>query len=437
LLAVSGTAEAKSKHKKKKAPDPDDGVPAVVVPPLKPISLMEVLDLAEKTDPTIRARKAGESAAAAQIGVARSGYLPTASFQALDTTGFPASTGYLGLGGLVGSPFRSGAAAGVVGQETIYDFGKTESQVDVAEKDVEARRQETRLAAQDAKIRAFRTFVECSRLRSEAELFRDLQRDAAVVSKEVGKFVRTGQRSIVDGYLSKAQVEEASTSAAAAEAQLFEQEKALALAIGLPSGITGCPPLQDTPEWNVPAAAPEQHPLVAAEVADLATEKARKEAIRANYRPTVNLVGALGWMEKARLVPKSPYAVGIGVNVPLFSGFKDDYELERSDALIYGHEAQVEARKLAVAEANGRFNQRLAGASAQIDHIRTEQELARRAFNEARQRYFDAQGDLTDLREAIKNLSRTNQEFNNALAATIDAAGTKALFNGGALAQRR
>ncbi len=43
--------------------------------------------------------------------------------RAVDSWGFPGSSGYLGIGGLMGSPFRSGEAGGLVATDTLFDFG--------------------------------------------------------------------------------------------------------------------------------------------------------------------------------------------------------------------------------------------------------------------------------------------------------------------------
>ncbi len=57
-----------------------------------------------------------------------------------------------------------------------------------------------------------KTFYACSRYRSDREAWDKLHDETELVAREVVRYVDTGQRSIVDKYLSQAQVEEARTN---------------------------------------------------------------------------------------------------------------------------------------------------------------------------------------------------------------------------------
>ncbi|WP_425795355.1 hypothetical protein, partial [Klebsiella pneumoniae] len=71
-----------------------------------------------------------------------------------------------------------------------------------------------------ARLGALHAFYECAKLEGQTRYYRRLRTDAADIAKEVKAFVRTGQRSVVDRYLAEAQVEEASTAEAEAQARL-------------------------------------------------------------------------------------------------------------------------------------------------------------------------------------------------------------------------
>jgi outer membrane protein TolC len=422
-LALSpGQAKAGGKKRRQAAP-------AALSDPV-PLGLDEVLRRAEQAAPSLSQRQAEANAAAAGIGYAKADILPQVDAQAIDSFGFPGSTGYLGIGGVMGSPYRSGLAGGIVVQQQIYDFGRTEAAVDAASQDVATKKERTRLEAQAVRLTALRQFYRCVRLRSEVALFRDLVDKTASVTKEVKGFVRTGQRSIVDRYLAQSQLEEAKTEEAVARARLGEAEGALGLVIGQKEPA-GCPALDGGEVSWTPTEAPEANPLVAEAQAELGAVRARLDAVKARYMPKLDVLGSVGVMERARLVSKTPYAVGVGLSVPLFDGFREDYATQRGQAEVVAKEYEVAARKLDLAEINARYDEEIAAARAKLEHLASERKLAREGFGVARDRYRAAQGTLTDLREAIRNLTRTDQAYTTAAAIELEAVGAKELVNGG------
>ena len=433
-LSTQGFGKSTRHHKKKSAHQEMDV--RTYPPPPPVVTLQQVLDLAEQSSPRVQSLKSFEEAASAGIGIAKAAMLPTVDFQAIDSLGFPGSTGYLGAGGVMGSPYRSGLAGGFVVQQQVYDFGRTDANIDVAQRDVEARRQRTYFEAEQARAKALHIYANCIQLKAQSEFFKGLVDETITVAKEVEGYVQTGQRTIVDRYLSQAQVEEAKTSQAVAEAQLGESEKALALAIGLTGSRPNCPNMNQEATWTLPSSL-EEIPYVATAVADLKTEEARREVIRSSYMPKINLVGSLGVMERARLVAKTPYAIGIGVSVPIFDGFKDDYELERSRALISSRQFEISARKLEISTTNAHYDELIAAANVRLQHLKREQALAQKAVDLARQRYSNAEGSLTDVRESIRNLSRTSSAAIAASASKFEASSAKALANAGKVSSYR
>ena len=393
------------------------------------ITLHEVLDKAVSSSQRVQTTMALEVAAAADVGIAKAGYLPTAEFQLIDSIGFPGSSSALGISGIAGSPYRSGLAGGFVVQQQIWDFGLTDAKIHVAEKDVDSRRVLTQFEAQRAQLAALAIFTKCSEQQSEAKFYKHLVKDTQLVAKEVGNFVRTGQRTVVDRYLAEAQVQQAKTSLAEAEARVVELEKALALAIGAQGRSPQCPGVASVAAWKVA----ETVPYIEAAIADLQVEEARRELIRSEYTPKINLLGSLGLMERSRLVDKASYALGVGISVPLFNGFKEDYQLDRSAALITSKRLEVAARKYDLSQTNAHYDELIVAAQTRLDHLRGEEELANKALNVARQRYFESEGSLTDLREAIRNFSRANSEMIRAQAALFEASSERALVNSGKL----
>ena len=397
------------------------------------ITLGEALNQATQVNPYIASRQAYANIATASIEVAKSYVLPQAEVQAVDSTGYPGSTSYLGLGGIVGSPYRSGLGVGVTVQQMVYDFGRTDAAVNVAKKTVAYSKEDVRVAAQSVKLTALRAYVACARLQTSVSFLNELLHDTQVIAKEVRNFVHTGQRSIVERYLSDAQVQQAQTSLATVEAEIAAANKALSVAVGDASSSTTCGILETIPTWVTPENAANTAPTVAAAQARVDAAVAERETISAAYKPHIDALASLGWAQDTRLVHSSPYAVGIGISVPVFSGFRETYQLDENAALTSARRYEVETRQLELAEDNSRIDVQIAAATTRYEHLQAEVALAKKAFGIARSRYLEAEGGLTDLRESIRNMARAEIEANDALANSVEAIGTKALVNDGHL----
>ena len=101
----------------------------------------------------------------------------------------------------MGSPYRSGAAYGVTLRQTLWDFGRTRASVEAANQQFEATRADLGITLFQVRFATARTFFECSLYRSQAETWDSLRKESQVVASEVGRLVKTGQRSIVERYL--------------------------------------------------------------------------------------------------------------------------------------------------------------------------------------------------------------------------------------------
>ena len=399
------------------------------------LTLAQVLQEAAVTSPTVKSGQAREAAAQAGVAIVKSAVEPTLALQAIDSLGFPGSTGMLGIGGEMGSPYRSGLAAGLVATQQLWDFGKNDADVLVAKQQISVAREERRLAEQEARLAALHAFFECAKLEGQARFYHQLTSDAEGIASEVKAFVRTGQRSIVDRYLAAAQVEEATTAAAEATAKLSEAYKTLALIMGSAATDFSCAPiatLESEPATAVVLSeGPDSNPYIQQAVARADVDRARLESIRAELMPKVNLLASVGVMERSRLVHKAPYAVGIGFSWPLLDGSRRDAEMQRGAALISGDDYTIAARQLSVAQLLSHYEQVISGARSKLQHLHGELKLAKKAFNLAKSRYHSAEGSLTDLRETLRNLSRIVAAINDAEATRQDAEGSKALVGSG------
>ena len=406
------------------------GADAVATEPHS-LALGEVLRLAKKVDHEISAAQMHEAAVESNISIARSGYLPTVDLDAIYSTGFPGSSGWLGIGGLVGSPYRSGPAFGLVAKETLWDFGRTSNAVEVAKHEAQASKNSTRVISYQVDQDASRLYFECVKYRSQSDTWGFVLEQAQLISREVKRFVSTGQRSIVEKYLAESQVEEALTAQADFQEHAQLVLKRLGLVIDIDIQQMTCPNIESlkTPEVQE---TPDQglHPLITLAQEQAQAARARADAAKAGYLPELVGVASVGEMENSRLVAKQDYAVGVGLVIPLFDGLKTTSEVAHARAIAAEKEFLVQAGRDRVAQANAKFDELLNTSKGRMAHLDRELQLSKEGFGLARKRYLSFQGTLIDVRESLRNLTRTETQLTDSKTEFLEAITAKALFNG-------
>lgn len=396
----------------------------------KPLSIDEVMQLAENNSPRLSVARFREIAAKKSVDIARSNYFPTLSAEAIDSTGFPGSSSELDVVGMEGSPYRSGFGAGLVVQQTVYDFGRTYYDVEASKSEVEFSKQDTRVTVYEVKQLALRTFYDCTFFRTQRDTWERLSHESGIITREAQKFVNTGQRSIVDRYLSKAQTEEALTAEAFYAERLKKATEELAVIMGVANNFT-CPalPAQLTNTLN-PDLGIESSPILERAIINTRVADARLKQQKAGFYPKIIAVASAGTIADSRLVNKKDYAAGIGVVLPLFD-LHTSGEIKRAQAIASATEKEVESQRQYLGIMNARYDEVIRSSQVRLEHLKNEFSLANEAFNTAKHRYFALEGDLIDLREAFRNLARVDTEIDDTRTKLMQASGSKALLNGG------
>jgi outer membrane protein TolC len=398
--------------------------------PRAEMQLSEALVLAEKSHPRVEASRNREAATLHTIESARSAYFPHIDLEVIDSTGFPGSSGLTGIGGLMGSPYRSGLAGGLVVEQDVWDFGRTGWKVQVARQAHEAVQEESKVVLSEIFRDTATAFFECSRFRNHLDSWERTGKEAASVAKEVAHFVRTGQRSVVDRYLAQSQAEEAEQEIAGNRAKLQAATERLALLTGRPVGEIRCPLLPDWHDYSVSAVEAGVSPLVTRAVKASETALAHVSQAKAEHLPRLVAVASVGEMERARLVGKQEYAIGGGLIFPLFDGWRTTSEVERARAGAEEKESEVKAARLELQVQNNKYDQVILSSRARLEHLDHEFKLGQEGFALAKKRYFRFEGTLVDIRETLRNLARTETQLNDARADLFEALQSKHFLNG-------
>ncbi len=396
------------------------------------ISIDEVLRLTEMNSPRLSASKMREIIASKSVDVAKANYYPTLSAEAIDDTGFAGSNGLLGVGGLMSSPYRSGYGAGLVAQQIIYDFGRTYYDVEASRHEVELSKQDTRVTLYQIKQLALQTYYECAFFRTERDIWGRLSHESGVITNEVQHFVDTGQVSIVDRYLSKAQTEEAQTQQAFFADRLKKSIHELAIIMNVANENFSCPPLPKelTRSLN-PDTGIESSPLLAKAIVSTKVAQSRLNQEKSGFYPKILAIASVGEMASAREVQKKAYSGGIAVILPLVD-LHTSGEIQRASAQLSAKTEDVEAEKQYLNQMNAKYDLIIHSSKVRLQHLREEYALAKKAFDVAKNRYFSLEGELIDLREAFRNIARVETEIEASRTQLLQASGSKALLNGGA-----
>ncbi|NNM59341.1 MAG: TolC family protein [Legionellales bacterium] len=394
------------------------------------LSILQVLQLSAKNSPQLSASVLRELAAKKSVDIARSPYFPSVSFGAIDSTGFPASSNSLDVGGLMQSPYRSGYGAGFVAQQTIWDFGRTSHTVAAAQYQTQLEHENTKITEYQIKTLALKTYYECADYRTQESIWGKLSHESSIITKQAINFVDTGQVSIVDKYLAESETEETYTAQAFFKERLKDATKTLATIMNVPENSFTCPMLPHTnvglPDFSIDM---HENPMIKRIAANIKIAEEQLKSEKADFYPKIVADASVGSMQDSRVVDKQAYAVGVGIVLPLFD-VASSGKIKRDELLLSGQEQEMSAGQQQVAEQNATYDETINAYSVRLTHLKRELKLANLAFRTAKQRYFSLQGNLIDLREAYRNLVQVQSEIIDTQAQILQASGEKALFNG-------
>jgi outer membrane protein TolC len=393
------------------------------------LSIQDALEKADNYSPDVKAALSREAEAKDKIGISKSSYLPNVSVEAIDSTGFPGSTSALGLTGLPGSPFRSGFSAGAVLTQNLFDFGRTYYGVQAAEYDAKSEQHSTQINRYQVEETLIATFMDCTLNRAQEETWKELTRDTDLVSHEVERFVNTGQRSIVDRYLARAQQEQAKTNTLD-----YQTRSEIAVTrVALLTGITNpfvCPTLDEKSDaLSLKNQTPSESPFIQYAKTRLSAAESRLEQTRAQNLPQVVGIASAGYLQGTHLVDSQNYSLGIGVVLPIFEGFRIKDETDQNAAQVQERDYQVEASKLNLENLNRQYDEKIQSTKTRVQNLGVELENAITAFDVAKKRYFGFQGTLVDVRDSLTNLARVNSDLNTARATFLESQLLKNILN--------
>ncbi|WP_341743410.1 TolC family protein [Azonexus hydrophilus] len=301
--------------------------------PAAPLSALDAVDLALCNHPQTREQWASARAQAAQVGVARSGWLPSVDGRAGVTRNFNETRNL------------TQQSASLSLSWLLLDGGQRAAGIDNATRLLDAA-----LATRDATVQtlflsALQTYHGAQAARAAVQAALEAERSAQESLAAAELRYRVGAGTPAERLQAQTAASQARLNRQRAEGEARSALGSLANALGLQaqtplqlaemSPVSGDAGFRKDLDTLIAAAIERRPDLKAAEAQVLAAE-ASVTAARAQGLPTLSLAAGPNWQRVDGVTNRSG-AIGLTLNVPLFSGFDTTYRVRAA-------EAQQEAR---------------------------------------------------------------------------------------------
>ncbi|MCB4360471.1 TolC family protein [Quatrionicoccus australiensis] len=386
----------------------DDSDPCVFGPPAQPLELPEAVERALCNNPQTRAAWAGAKVQTAQVGVAKSAYLPAvagvlAYSKQKNVTRYGEESPYSVFNNLPDSKpnLRSGS---LKMSQVLTDFGLRSANLDQAMALLDAANASHDAALQIAFVNAAQAYFDTQTTQAVLEASREAEHAARESFNAAAAKYKAGIGALTDQLQAQVAYSKASLERVSAEGELKNAQGTLATAMGLSATTNLVLPrrregLPDTafvkPAEDLIEEAKQHHPTLLAAQAEVKAARAKIAATRAEGRPTVTLTAELGRTEQENQPPAVGYAptdisnrnnsLGIQMNIPLFEGFGRNYRTQTAQG-----QAEIKAAELS------RLEQQISlEVWKSYQSLRTENENMKAAdvlVSSARQSFLVAQG---------------------------------------------
>ncbi len=310
------------------------------------LTLAEIVDIGLRNNASTRLAWANAQAAAAAYGSARGAWLPTVDG---DVSAARIKT--------VASQGRTAVQQSVLTPSAtlsylLFDFGGRSGRIEGARQQLLAAGFSHNAAIQDVVLQIQVAYFQYLATRSLLEAQRTTVAEARANLEAAEERRRVGVATIADVLQARTAASQAQLDLQTIEGNLQTTRGALALALGLPANL---PEDVDSTAAEVPVAAlaDSVDGLIASALRgrpDLAAARSQAEAARAgigearaNLLPSLNLSATAG-RTYATTIPNgaNSYNVGVGLSIPIFSGFSRQYDVRAAEFLAEAAAARSE-----------------------------------------------------------------------------------------------
>lgn len=411
------------------------GTPVAANSSANELSLEKVLRAAEEVNPGIQAAQAMEKKAEASASIVSSWDYPNLSLAGADSIGLPANyypTPWV-YDGLLNSPTRRWGGVDLVGRWSLLDVSRW-NDLEHHHQKIHAAEEQIRVKRLELYQQALQYYLQASLFRGQREVWGDIAAKAGEFLEVAKQFVRTGQYNEDKMLNIRIQLEEAETERESFDEQYRKTLRKIAILTGLDEKAMECPMPSTLDEGVLKVIqGGSVSPYLSFAQVEIKSAKAAYDKYWAERLPTVFAEGTVGAFEGANFAPQNDYSVWVGINLPLFDGYRIGSEEREGKAEIHEKEKKLEDAQLDVDELNTEYDEKISVARIRIPLIQKEHEDAIKSFQVARRRFLAYKESVTTVREALRDMSITGTQLNQAQIDLLSGLGLKAFLNGGAV----
>ena len=379
------------------------GDPCAGAMPAGALGLLEVVNLALCNNPQTREVWASSRAQAAQIGVSKASYLPSASLSA---------------SGNRTSPSAGQRSYGLTLSYLLYDFGTRAAGVESARQLLAAANATQDSTVQVVFLQAVQSFYQTQATQAALDATLESARAAKESFAAAAARYAAGSATPADKLQAQTAYSQATLNQITASGNLNNAKGALANMLGLDANrdvalaaanIASVPASFDRDVAALIEEARLRRPDLQAAAAQVKAAEASVDAARAAGKPSVSLTASTNQTNSAG-VTSSGSSVGINLSVPLFSGFAPTYRIRAAEAQVEAQNTQLERLRLQVALDVWTAYQNLITAT---QSLRTTADLLNSAEQSERValgRYKAGVGSILDVLNAQSALASARQQ---------------------------
>lgn len=352
--------------------------------------------------PRAAAARAAADAARARALQAYAAYYPQISIAA-DWTRGRAFYPILGAGMAKETEVNS---ASVQLRQTLYDFGRTSGAAKAARLNRAAAEQASAAARQDAALRVKEAYYLVLAAEKQVAAERETAAAREGVFRQARGYFDEGVRSKLDVSRAEAGLHAAKTALIRAENNRELARVELASSMGRPDAEPRplAEPSADLPDLPDRAEARRRALADSADIRRLDSLRGAAQAgartARSDYLPVLSGAASAGRADGSFPPNGSVWSAGVGLSVPLFSGFSTREKVREADAALRAVSAEREDLELIVGKEVDAAWLAVREAGARMESTGKQEEAAREGRTLANERYREGVGSIIEVTDA-------------------------------------
>jgi outer membrane protein len=414
----------------------------------KPYDLPGLIDLAQRTNPETRVAWETARAAAAEVGLAESAYLPQLSLEALggyEQTPLPVPKNLVPKGYFVSDSREIIPALAL--KWLLFDFGRREANLEAARADSFVANAGFTAIHHKLVLDVSQTYFALGAARGRLRAVRKALATAQTVEAATSAKREHGLATIVALTQAQRQTAQARYAVAAAEGSERTALADLVAAIGIPAGtplavVDGADlPLPPSPQQSIAAAvdaALAHRPDIVAALGSVDAAHASLKAAERAYRPSIGLsarafqnIGSLSSDGgPTSSVNRSGESILLSFSLPLFDGGERADQISIARARLRESQANLDLTRDGVAQQVVSAYDGLITSLAEYDAAESLRQAANTSYQAALSSYQQGVGTYTDLATEENAVADADRQVEDAHAAAHSAAAALAFAVG-------